>query len=142
MADEECLGTRFTGTLNLRPDESGVESTSRGNESQAFKLKRSGNGGRPKTLFKYYSTEGIVKALDTNTFKWGLPCNENDPFEVLAKGWDVDSIEKAISEGEAEAVAYMDALFKSREIQKTISHIVAYVSFSKRPNDILNWVAD
>lgn len=139
MANEECLGERLTGTLYLRQDESKVESTSLGNEPQATALKSTGNGGRPKILFKYYSTVGIEKTLDTNTFKWELPCDENDPFEALAKGWDEDLIKKAVSDGDAEVVSHMDAFFKSREIQKSISHIVAYVSFSERPNNILMW---
>lgn len=139
MANEECLGERLSGTLHLRQDESKVESTSIGNEPQASAPKNTGNGDHPKILFKYYSSEGIEKALDTNTFKWELPCDENDPFEALAKGWDDDSIKKAVLDGDAEVVSHMDALFKSREIQESISHIVAYVSFSQKPNDILMW---
>ena len=139
MVNEECLGRQLTGLLHLRSDESRVESMSPENESQASKLKSFGNGGHPETLFKYYSMDGIVKTLDTNTFKWELPCDENDPFEALAKGWDEDSIKRAVSAGDAKVVSHMDVLFKSGELQKSISHIVAYVSFSEKPNDILMW---
>lgn len=95
-------------------------------------------GERAESLFKYYSTEGILKTLDTNTFKWELPCDENDPFEALAKGWDENPIKKAFSDDD-EAVSHMDVLFKSGELQKSISHIVAYVSFSEKSDDILMW---
>lgn len=139
MLNEERLGARLMGSLHFGIDEPKVILTSPGIVAQADMLKTIDNGSCPAIIFKYYSAKGIEMALDANTFKWELPCDENDPFEALAKGWDEDSIKRAVSAGDAKVVSHMDVLFKSGELQKSISHIVAYVSFSEKPNDILMW---
>ena len=93
----------------------------------------------PSTLFKYYSLEGLEKTISTNTFKWELSCNENDPFEALATGWDKESIRKVLPTANAELGARSDAIFNSLDIQKSISYAAAYLSFSECANNILMW---
>ena len=93
----------------------------------------------PKTLFKYYSPSSIGDSIDRNTLKWELPCDENDPFEALAGGWDEEAISHEIGSGQVQDKAFLDALFKSRNLQNTISHVVAFVSFAEEGNNILMW---
>ena len=93
----------------------------------------------PETLYKYYSQSGLEKTLSTNTFKWALPCEENDPFEALASGWDKVTIRNEVKDATKQDEAFLDAIFRSCQLQKTISHIAAYVSFSELNDSILMW---
>ena len=93
----------------------------------------------PKTLFKYYQPCVIGNTIDNNTLKWELPCDENDPFEALASGWDEELVSREIEGGGEQDKAFLDALFKSRKIQDKISHVVAFVSFAGKGNNILMW---
>lgn len=97
-------------------------------------------GSVPPFLFKYYSLDGVVKTLSTNTLKWELPCDENDPFEALAAGWNKNSIRRAFPDDDQDAmVSCSDARFKSDGVQEKISHVAAYLSFSRVCDDILMW---
>lgn len=93
----------------------------------------------PRSLFKYYSPSGVLKTIRDNTFKWELPCDENDPFEALARGWDELAIGREIGSAPIGDKDTLDALFKSKRLQDKISHIVAFVSFAERGNNLLMW---
>lgn len=95
--------------------------------------------GRPASLFKYYSPSGIQKTIEDNTLKWEFPCDENDPFEALASGWDESAITCEIGSAPIRDKDVLDALFKSGRLQNKISHIVAFVSFTERGNNLLMW---
>lgn len=93
----------------------------------------------PKSLFKYYAPSGIVDTIDRDTIKWELPCDENDPFEALACGWDEEVLAREIVSCQGLCEAFLNGLFKSQKIQEKISHVVAFVSFAERNNNILMW---
>ena len=93
----------------------------------------------PASLFKYYSLEGVVKTLSTNTLKWEIPSDENDLFEARAIGWNKDSIQRMFSDDQDAMVSRSDAIFNSAGVQKRISHIAAYLSFSTVCDNILMW---
>ncbi|MBR4259433.1 MAG: DUF2971 domain-containing protein [Kiritimatiellae bacterium] len=92
----------------------------------------------PSKLYKYYSPSAITKTLVTNTLRWLPPCEENDPFEGLASGWDEVVVKRAI-ENSQEKEDILSALFKGREIQNRVSHITTFVSFAKRSDNLLMW---
>lgn len=92
----------------------------------------------PKSIYKYYSPNGIEKTILDNTIKWTVPCEENDPFEALASGWDEAVVKRAIENSQAKE-DILNALFKNREIQARVSLITAFVSFAKREDNLLMW---
>lgn len=92
----------------------------------------------PLKLYKYYSPSAVEKTIFDNTIRWTIPCEENDPFEGLASGWDEAVVKRAIENSQAKE-DILNSLFKSREIQNRVSHITAFVSFAKRNDNLLMW---
>lgn len=112
--------------------------------------KRHGVGGRetrventdetpPERLYKYYSPDGIEKVLSNNTLRWALPCEENDPFEALAKCWDKEAVREDARGLRPEDWMFLEGIFREKEAQENVSHIAAFVSFSKCDKSILMW---
>ena len=97
-----------------------------------------GNEKIPRSLYKYYSSTTIESAILENTFKWELPCAENDPFEALASGWDKDAVKRAIK-SEQTMDDIRNAIFQGKKAQEMISYITAFVSFSERGDNLLMW---
>lgn len=93
----------------------------------------------PRSLFKYYSQRAFQSAITDNTFKWEIPCAENDLFEALAVGWDAKAIEREIGDASTQDEVILDAVFNSARMQRMISHVAAFVSFSERGDNILMW---
>lgn len=91
-----------------------------------------------KVLCKYYSSSGIERTIFDNTIKWEIPCEENDSFEALSAGWDLNAIKNAL-EYKQGYEQLLDAIFQTKEVQRRISHIAAFVSFTKKDRDILMW---
>ncbi len=94
--------------------------------------------GTPPELYKYYSPSGVERTIFDNTIKWEVPCEENDPFEALPSGWDLNTIKNApgCRRGDKN---FLDAIFRAKEVQRGISHVAAFVSFTKDKKDILMW---
>ena len=93
----------------------------------------------PERLYKYYSPDGIEKVLSNNTLRWALPCEENDPFEALASGWDLEAVEESCPEFHPEQTPIIDGYFNARQAQKKVSHITSFVSFTEYPESVLMW---
>ena len=95
----------------------------------------------PKTerVYKYYSPSGIEKTLCTNTLRWAVPCEENDPFEALAKCWDKEAVKENAQGLRPEDWVFLEGIFNAEQSQKAISHVAAFVSFSKSDKSILMW---
>ena len=93
----------------------------------------------PETLFKYYAPGIIEDTINGDTLKWEIPCDENDPFEALANGWDEEVVSQEIGKNPELDKALLDDLFKSRNLQDKISLVAAFVSFAKRGDNILMW---
>ena len=93
-----------------------------------------------KLLCKYYSPSGIERTIFDNTIKWEIPCEENDPFEALPSGWDLNAIKNAPGYRQGDE-RFLDAIFQAKDVQRGISHVAAFVSFTnaKKDNDILMW---
>jgi len=93
----------------------------------------------PARLYRYYPPDGIEKVLSTNTLRWALPCEENDPFEVLAKCWDKEAVREKAQGLRPEDWMFLEGIFRAKEAQEKVSHIVAFVSFSNSDKSILMW---
>ena len=92
-----------------------------------------------ETVCKYYSPSGIEKTLFTNTLRWALPCEENDPFEALAKCWDKEAVKEKALGLRLEDWAFLEGIFNAKKAQERVSHVAAFVSFSKSNRNILMW---
>ena len=90
--------------------------------------------GAPPELYKYYSPSGIERTVFDNTIKWEVPCEENDPFEALPSGWDLNAIKNAPGYRQGDE-SLLDAIFRAKEVQSKISHVAAFVSFTKNKKD-------
>ena len=93
----------------------------------------------PNPLYKYYSPTAIEQVIANNTLKWGVPCEENDPFEALASGWDLVAVKEAYPEFRPEQTQVLDGYFDARGAQKRISHIASFVSFTEDEKNVLMW---
>ena len=93
----------------------------------------------PLKLYKYYSSNGIEKVLFDNTLRWNLPCEENDPFEVLARCWDTEAAKEKAQGLRQEDMIFLEGIFDEKSVQEKVSHVTAFVSFSKYNNSILMW---
>ena len=93
----------------------------------------------PPKVYKYYPPGGIEKVLSSNTLRWALPCEENDPFEALARCWDVEAVRENAKGLRPEDWMFLEGIFEEKEVQKLVSHVAAFVSFSKCNNSVLMW---
>ena len=93
----------------------------------------------PERVYKYYSPSGIEKTLLSNTLRWAVPCEENDPFEALAKCWDKEAVNENVQGLRPEDWVFFEGVFNAEQCQKAISHVAAFVSFSKSDKSILMW---
>ena len=93
----------------------------------------------PERLYKYYSATGIESVISCNTIKWTVPCEENDPFEALASGWDLEAVKESCPEFRPEQTPIIDGYFNARQAQKKVSHITSFVSFTEDPESVLMW---
>lgn len=93
----------------------------------------------PSRLYKYYSPSGITKTLFTNTLRWMLPCEENDPFEALAKCWDKEAVKEKVQGLRPKDWTFLKGIFKAKEAQEMASHVAAFVSFSESDKSVLMW---
>ena len=91
------------------------------------------------SLYKYYSPTAIEQVIANNTLKWAVPCEENDPFEALASGWDLVAVKEAYPEFRPEQTQVLDGYFDARGAQKRISHIASFVSFTEDEKNVLMW---
>lgn len=69
----------------------------------------------PERLYKYYPPNGIEKVLGNNTLRWGLPCEENDPFEALAKCWDKEAVKEKAIGLRSEDSLFLEGVFRKKE---------------------------
>lgn len=90
-------------------------------------------------LFKYYSAAAIENVIAHNTLKWAVPCEENDPFEALASGWDLVAVKESYPEFSPEQTQILDGFFDARGAQKRVSHIASFVSFTEDEKNVLMW---
>lgn len=93
----------------------------------------------PMRVYKYYSPSGIEKTLLNNTLRWAVPCEENDPFEALARCWDKEAVKENAQGLRPEDWVFLEGIFNAEQCQKAISHVAAFVSFSKSDKSILMW---
>lgn len=93
----------------------------------------------PERLYKYYSPSGIEKAVFNNTLRWLLPCEENDPFEALARCWDKEAVKEKARGLRSEDWLFLEGRFEAKNVQKKASHVAAFVSFSASEKSVLMW---
>lgn len=94
---------------------------------------------KEESVCKYYSPRGIEKTLFNNTLRWALPCEENDPFEALAKCWDSEAVRERAQGLRPEDWMFLEGIFNAKKVQENVSHVAAFVSFSKSNRSILMW---
>ena len=93
----------------------------------------------PPKLYKYYSAAGIAHVISDNTMRRTVPCEENDPFEALASGWDLVAVKESYPEFQPEQTQILDGFFDVNGAQKKVSHIVSFVSFTEDEKNVLMW---
>lgn len=93
----------------------------------------------PPRLYKYYSASCIEHVISDNTIRWAVPCEENDPFEAMASGWDLEAVKERFPDFRAEQTTILDGFFDANATQKRISHVAAFVSFTEDEKNILMW---
>ena len=93
----------------------------------------------PECLYKYYSAFGIENVIAHNTLRWTVPCEENDPFEASARGWDLEAVKENCPNILPDQISILDGIFDAGTIQKRVSHVTSFVSFSEDPTNILMW---
>ena len=93
----------------------------------------------PTKLYKYYSASGIEHVISDNTMRWAVPCEENDPFEALASGWDLVAVKESYPEVQPEQTQILDGFFDASGAQKKVSHIASFVSFTEDEKNVLMW---
>ncbi len=71
--------------------------------------------------------------------RWAVPCEENDPFEALAIGWDLETVKEKYPEFRPDQTPILDGFFDASAAQKKVSHIAAFVSFTEDEKNILMW---
>ena len=77
--------------------------------------------------------------MSNNTLRWALPCEENDPFEALAKCWDKETVKEKALGLRLEDWSFLEGIFREKQAQEKVSHVAAFVSFSPSNNSILMW---
>lgn len=98
-----------------------------------------GSARPPERLYRYYSPSGIETALFNNTLRWLLPCEENDPFEALARCWDKEAVREKARGLRPEDWLFLEGVLDPKRAQKKASHVAAFVSFSASEKSVLMW---
>ncbi len=98
----------------------------------------------PRTLFKYFSPTAIEKAIEGNYLKWELPCDENDPFEAVPSGYSPEDVaryfkENGIPELTRFDLSFLDSKKDWKKFHRDISHLVAFISFTEKSDNLLMW---